>query len=90
MLYWKLSHCLSQVPKYDTMKNLNFLELIAKPTQKVARGNVQRLICYKANLEHVFVLGNDPIYNLVTKANRDQFEQQFHQHFIESFVRVSD
>ena len=88
MLYWKLSHC--QVPKYDTMKNLHFLKLIAKPTQKIARGNVQRLKCYKANLKHVFILGNDPIYDLATKANRDQFEQQFHQNFIESFVRVGD
>lgn len=39
MLYWKLSHC--QVPKYDTMKNLNFLKLIANPAQKIAWENVQ-------------------------------------------------
>ena len=51
-------------------------------------GNVGKLISNKTNKKLVLVLGNDPNYSLATKGNRDQFEQQFHQHFIESFLKV--
>ena len=51
-------------------------------------GNNGKLISNKTNKKLVLVLGNDPNYSLATKRNRDQFEQQFHQHFIESFLKV--
>ena len=51
-------------------------------------GNDGKLIQDKTSREFILVLGNDPNYNLATKGNRDQSEQQFHQHFIESFLKV--